>query len=140
MKETQKELTSFQAALHGLCPRCRTGQVFSGPAYGKKKQHMHDTCPHCGLRYEREPGYFYVAMFVSYALIVAELAAGCLAAYILMGQTENPWVYLGIALVISVGLSPVNFRYSRLILLHWLTPGLVYEPELDGRSGKPGDR
>ncbi|WP_353182240.1 DUF983 domain-containing protein [Parapedobacter lycopersici] len=135
--ETQKEITAAQAVVRGLCPRCRTGQVFSGPAYGRKRQLMLETCPHCELRYEREPGYFYVAMFVSYALIVAELVAACVAAYVLFGNTENPWVYTGVALVVGVGLSPVNFRYSRLILLHWLTPGLSYEPELAGKSNNP---
>lgn len=140
MKEIQKELTSFQAVVQGRCPRCRTGQVFSGPAYGRKRQHMHENCAHCTLRYEREPGYFYVAMFVSYALIVAELVVGCTAAYILLGKTENPWIYLGVALVIGVGLSPVNFMYSRLILLHWLTPGLSYEPELAGKGDQTSER
>src|SRR5690606_28453706 len=60
-------LTKNQAALKARCPRCRTGALFVGNTYGKGSQKMHANCPHCNLRYEREPGYFYVAMFVSYA-------------------------------------------------------------------------
>jgi uncharacterized protein (DUF983 family) len=30
--------------------------------------HMHDCCPDCGLRFNREPGYFLGAMYISYAL------------------------------------------------------------------------
>lgn len=139
MMETQKEMTTLQAAVQGRCPRCRTGHVFRGPVYGLKGQRMHETCPHCGLRYEREPGYFYVAMFVSYGMIVAELVAACVATYVLADGTENPWIYLGVALLIGIGLSPFNFRYSRLILLHWLTPGLSYQPEMV-RKGNDRDK
>jgi len=91
-KRREQELTSLQAAVQGRCPRCRTGNVFAGPMYGWKAQKMNETCPHCGVRYEREPGYFYVAMFVSYALIVAELVTVCVATYVITGNMENPWL------------------------------------------------
>ena len=42
------------------CPRCLEGAVFFG-FYA-----MNPTCPHCGLRFEREPGYFLGAMMVAY--------------------------------------------------------------------------
>jgi hypothetical protein len=29
---------------------------------------MHERCPVCGLKFEREPGYFVGAMYMSYAL------------------------------------------------------------------------
>lgn len=134
--QKEQEITSLQAAVQGRCPRCRTGNVFAGPMYGLKAQKMHETCPHCGVRYEREPGYFYVAMFVSYALIVAELVTVCVATYVITGNMENPWLYLAVAFITAIALSPFNFRYSRLILLHWLTPGLSYLPELSGDNKK----
>jgi len=31
---------------------------------------MHDRCPGCGLRFEREEGYFLGAMYISYALAI----------------------------------------------------------------------
>jgi uncharacterized protein (DUF983 family) len=34
------------------CPRCLQGQVFA------TLFRMHEQCPVCGLRFEREPGYF----------------------------------------------------------------------------------
>ena len=36
---------------------------------------MHDRCPNCGLRFHREPGYFLGAMYVSYGLALAVIAA-----------------------------------------------------------------
>lgn len=79
--------------------------------------------------YEREPGYFYSAMYVGYAFIVAELVTLGVGTSILTGST-NPWLYIIVMLSIVLILAPVNYRYSRVILLHWLTPGLRYRPEL----------
>ena len=44
------------------CPRCLQGPVFAGLF------HMHAQCPVCGLSFEREPGYFTGALYLSYGL------------------------------------------------------------------------
>ena len=36
---------------------------------------MHDRCPSCGLRFNREPGYFLGAMYISYALALVMIVA-----------------------------------------------------------------
>jgi hypothetical protein len=46
---------------------------------------MHERCSHCGLHYEREPGYWYVAMFVSYAFNVAEMVTFAVGLHMLNG-------------------------------------------------------
>lgn len=122
-------LTKNQAAVKALCPRCRTGSLFVGKTYGKGSQTMHRNCPHCNLRYEREPGYFYVAMFVSYAFSVAEMLIACLAVYLLTGIDDSFWLYLAVVMVVVVALAPFNFRYSRVVLMYWLTPGLKFAKE-----------
>ncbi len=120
--------SAIQAALQAKCSRCREGNMFTGKTYALKAQKMNETCPHCGLRYEREPGYFYVAMFVSYALAMAEMIAACVGFYFLTGYMEGPWPYLIATIGTVIVLSPLNYRYSRVILLYWLTPGLSYQP------------
>ena len=100
--------------------------------YGLRSQVMNKTCPHCGLTFEREPGYFYVAMLVSYAMFVAEMITLAIGINVLTGGSRNPWLYIGIILPAAFFLSPFNFRYSRVILLYWLTPDLHYHPELSG--------
>lgn len=127
--ESLKETSEWNAAIHARCPRCRTGAMFTGSAYGFKIQKMNESCPHCKLKFEREPGYFYVAMFISYAMNVAELITACVGTYLLTGNLDSPWLYLGVALATAVLLSPLNYRYSRVILLFWLTPGLRYTPD-----------
>ena len=132
IKDESKGLPVWPAFTHAQCPRCRRGDMFSTPMYDFGSQKMNKTCPHCGLEFEREPGYFYVAMLVSYAMFVAEMVALGIATNVLSGASHNPWLYIGIILTTGVLLSPFNFRYSRVILLYWLTPGLHYEP---GRRG-----
>lgn len=127
--EKDYTLSPIKAALKAKCPRCREGNMFTGKAYALKSQKMHEVCPNCGLRYEREPGYFYVAMFVSYALAMAEMIAACVGFYIFTGYMEGPWPYLIATIGTVIVFSPINYRYSRVILLYWLTPGLTYQPE-----------
>jgi uncharacterized protein (DUF983 family) len=121
------EVSQGYAALHAKCPKCRRGDMFVNKMYSFSSQKMNETCPHCGFRFEMEPGYFYVAMFVSYAFNVAEMITAAVAIYVLSGS-HNPWVYCGALLGITLILSPFNFRYSRVVLLYWLTPGLHYDP------------
>lgn len=120
--------SELNAALHAKCPKCRTGNMFANSMYGFGSQKMNKTCPHCGFTFEVEPGYFYVAMLVSYALNVALLVTLAVATYTLT-HSQNPWLYVGILLIVSILLSPVNFRYSKVILLFWLTPGVHFDPK-----------
>jgi uncharacterized protein (DUF983 family) len=74
---TSTKLATVRDVLRQRCPRCRTGSIFRYSIFrGFPK--MHDRCPVCDLRFDREPGYFLGAMYVSYGLgivIVALLAA-----------------------------------------------------------------
>jgi len=128
LKPQQKEPSQFNAALHAKCPRCRRGDLFANSMYGFRTQVMHKECSYCGLRYEREPGYFYVAMFVSYALTTIQMIAIGVLTYLITKEDDSPWIYMATIFTGIVLLSPFNYRYSRVILLYWLTPGLSYSP------------
>src|SRR6478672_8105938 len=125
----KRELSEIEGFIKAKCPRCRRGDLFTGSTYGLKLQKMHNKCDHCGLVYKREPGYFYVAMFVSYAMVVAEMVATGVVTYLITKNMESPWLYIGVTLATAVVFAPFNFRYSRVALLYWLTPGLHYSPE-----------
>lgn len=121
--------SEFKSALQCKCPKCRTGNMFAGKMYRFGGQTMLENCPHCGFHFEIEPGFFYVAMFVSYALNVAEMVTLAIATYLLTGNMESPLLYIFILLGVAFALWPFNFRYSRVILLYWLTPGLHFDPD-----------
>jgi len=116
------------------CPKCRVGRMFVGNAYGIRRQRMNDVCPHCGFRFEIEPGYFYAAMYVSYGLSMAQLIIVGLLTYELT-KSESPWVYLAVLVAAIVVFAPFNYRYSRLILLHYLTPKVKYNPKYEDELG-----
>lgn len=135
-EKTQSIPGELASAIEGKCPRCRTGNMFEGPLLSFKSKKMKTHCPHCNLKYEKEPGYFYVAMYVSYAFIVAELVAACIATYVFTKNLESPWLYLTVAVVASILFSPFNYRYSRIVLMYWLTPQFKFKEEyfLQGRE------
>ena len=132
-------ISKLQAVIQCKCPRCRKGPIFSGAIYSFKGQVTNEYCSFCNLRFEREPGFFYVAMFISYAMNVAEMITLSVAAYILGVDLtyENLWVYIGIIIVGVFLFAPINYRYSRVMLLHWLTPGLRYIPGIPQSDAKP---
>ncbi len=126
-----KPISKLQAVIECKCPRCREGAIFSGKIYSFKGQVTNEYCSVCNLRFEREPGFFYVAMFISYAMNVAEMISISVATYVLGIDLvyENLWIYVGIILLGVFLFAPFNYRYSRVFLLHWLTPGLGYAPK-----------
>ncbi|MFO0004725.1 MAG: DUF983 domain-containing protein, partial [bacterium] len=68
------------------CPRCHKGHLFinRNPYKWTNWDKMHNECGNCGLHYEREPGFFQGAMYVSYALGVA-VSVGVLLVDIAVG-------------------------------------------------------
>ncbi|MEO5912240.1 MAG: DUF983 domain-containing protein [Pelobium sp.] len=123
----QTDPSEFIAAIACKCPRCRNGNIFQGGMYSLKSQKMNENCSKCNLKFEREPGYFYVAMFISYAMNVIEIIATSVLTWLITGNLENPFLYMGIIFPVVLLLSPINYRFSRVILLYWLTPGLHYK-------------
>ena len=55
-----------------LCPRCRRGKIFRSSIY-RGFPGMHERCPICGLKFQREAGYFLGAMYISYGLALAAI-------------------------------------------------------------------
>jgi len=92
---------------------------------------MREKCPHCNLTFEIEPGYFYAAMYVSYAMNVAEAVTLAVATYVFTGNLSSPWLYLGVILGGCLLLAPFNYRYSRILMLYWLSPKIHYLSHLD---------
>lgn len=121
----------IKAIIHAKCPRCRRGAMFKTPMYGFASQKMYDTCPKCGLKYEIEPGYFYAAMYVGYAINVALAVTVGILTYLATGESESPWIYVATIFACSVAVAPMNFRYSRVILLHLMSPKIKYFPHYD---------
>jgi uncharacterized protein (DUF983 family) len=106
------------ALLQGKCPRCRKGNIFSFPVSNLTRfSVMNHECPVCGVRFEPEPGFYQGAMFVGYALSVASLVILSILLYFLGNPSE--WVYIGVISSFMVLVAPLNYRYSRILYLHF---------------------
>lgn len=78
---------------------------------------MNQECPECGASFEPEPGFYFGAMFVSYALNVVLFVVVGLTLYILLHPSD-------VVYVVTIGLAaflftPFFFRLSRILFLHW---------------------
>jgi hypothetical protein len=85
---------------------------------------MHEHCTNCNLKYERETGFFYGAMYASYAL-----TSGWFLLWFILYLTVLDWDTFYFALFIAITillLSPLAIRLSRLI---WLNLFFSYEDE-----------
>ncbi|MCU0324227.1 MAG: DUF983 domain-containing protein [Spirosomaceae bacterium] len=111
------------------CPRCHEGDLFKTSNPYVKTNEMHETCPHCGLRYERETGYFFGAMYVSYMLNIAVFVTFLIAYFLLLDQYISGAVLMGIYIGLTLVLNPIYSRLSRAI---WLNFWQGYEPEKRG--------
>ncbi len=93
------------------CPKCHEGHPF------RSLLTMHHACPVCGHVFEREPGYFVGAMYVSYALAIpAYLTVWGILGLLLPGWSDP--AILALALPLFVPLAPILFRYARIIWMH----------------------
>lgn len=118
----------MNAILAARCPRCHKGAMFVKPitAYPFLAE-MHEDCPYCGLHFEREPGFYQGAMYVGYALSVA-LVIACGIAVTVLADDAPAWVYVTVTVASALVLAPLNFRYSRVLMLH-LFGDVKFDPE-----------
>lgn len=68
------------------------------------------------MTFEPEPGFYFGAMFVSYALSVVLFAVIGITLYVLGNPAD--WVYLSAIILGAVLFTPFSFRYSRILFLY----------------------
>jgi hypothetical protein len=85
---------------------------------------MHERCPLCGLRYEREPGYFMGAMYISYALTLPPGVLLYLAIWYFSG-----WSHYKVLLATAVAFLPLVPPVVRLARVLWIYLDRGVDPE-----------
>ena len=99
------------------CPRCGVGRLYEKPFK------MYGNCSHCGLKFEREQGYFIGAMYINYAATVAIAVPGYFLLDAFTAMTINQQLALWVPFAVIFPL--VFFRHSRslwLVLDHFFNP------------------
>lgn len=116
MKKFQTKRNAIIETVTEKCPKCGTGNTFKKNNRLFKIPQMHPNCPSCGFKFEREPGYFIGAMYVSYGLavllgIVTFLSCSLMLPFVSIATKT------GITLFAILLFSKTNFKWSRLIYL-----------------------
>ena len=110
----------------GKCPQCHEGEFFVSHPYDLA--HLGDVreyCPHCGLKYAKEPGFYYGAMYVAYALGVATFVTFWVSFNLFFTNVAIGW-QIGIILIAIILLAPYLFSLSKII---WANMFISYKQE-----------
>ena len=120
--------STFYSILTVRCLRCHTGKMFpAGTLYSTKFMKMNNECASCGQPFEPEPGYYFGAMFVSYALNTALFVAVWLGLYLILDEVTT--TILIVALILTImGFLPLTFRWSRVL---WINIFVRYKGSAD---------
>lgn len=86
---------------------------------------MHERCPECDLKFEREPGYFLGAMYISYGLGIVFVAAVAAVVWYATGW----WITTDtiVAVLIFLPLAPTLTLFARVL---WIYLDQTVDPEL----------
>jgi len=84
----------------------------------KHKGGMYETCNHCGLKYTKEIGFWYGAMYVSYAVSVAIFVALWVATTVL-DPDMNIFTQMGIVIAGIFITAPYNYWFSRIMWINF---------------------
>lgn len=119
-QDRQRAMRLLGRGLRLRCPRCGARIRFRNWVM------MPERCARCGLRFEREQGYFIGAMYVNYALTVGIVVSG----YFLLER----WAHLSLTQQlllwgsVSILFPLLLFRHARVL---WLSFDYLFNPEPD---------
>ena len=107
------------------CPACHQTDVFitRNPFDFKDFHRMHDVCECCGEKYLKEPGFFYGAMYVSYALMVGLFMVSFAVNEFFIHISRLHYI-IGMS-VFMLSFMTYTFRISRLF---WLNFFIRFDP------------
>jgi uncharacterized protein (DUF983 family) len=105
----------WRAILGQRCPRCLEGKVYASLL------RMRDDCPTCSHHFEREPGYFLGAMYISYPLSIVVIGLSLWAITSLWPDMRLEWAVL-LTVPILIVCVPALVRWSRVLWMHWDPP------------------
>lgn len=121
--ELARKPSTLGSILQQRCPRCRMGRIFRYSIFrGFPK--MCERCSICDLKFEREPGYFLGAMYVSYGLGVLLMAPMALLVWYLTGWRITKVMICSVVLFLPF--APTIALFARVL---WIYLDQSVDPE-----------
>ena len=121
--------SKLYSILFNLCPKCHEGRFWKTNNPFKnillKNSESSISCDKCMIKYELEIGFWYGAMYISYAIGVALMLFlwGCL---VLLFPLINISLLISLVVIGILIFSPMNYHLSRLI---WVNIFIKYQPK-----------
>ncbi len=108
------------------CPRCQEGDFFVSTPYDLKRMgDIHVHCNICGLKYAKEPGFYYGAMYVAYALGVALFVTLWVSFNLFIPSLSTGW-QIAIIIFATIILAPYLYALSKII---WANMFIKYDQD-----------
>lgn len=117
--------TKLYSIVNFKCPVCHEGEFFQAHPYNLNRVgDLHENCPVCGAKYEKEIGFYTGAMYVSYAIGVAVCVSIWVAIMVLF---PGMGIITQIASIASLMLFGAPFFYA-LSKIIWANIFFHYDP------------
>lgn len=101
--------------LNSKCPHCHEGDFFSSKIYSIKNMgDIYDDCPVCGETYNPETGFYFGALYISYALGTSLFFTIWGSFNVLGIELEILHKIIGFS-IIWILLTPITHRFSKII-------------------------
>ena len=124
--QSSTKFSTLGSILRQRCPRCRRGKIFHYSVFrGLPK--MCERCSVCNLKFEREPGYFLGAMYISFGLALVTITVVAALLWALTGWAitkDTIW-----AVVLFLPLTPAITLFARVLWIY-LDQSIDPEPKL----------
>src|SRR5262245_11612656 len=102
-------VTLLGRALRLRCPLCGQGQLF------RRWLWMNECCPHCGVKFEREPGFFLGSIYINYGLTALIIAVAYPLLLFVWSVPERPLLFGAVAFTVLVPI--LIFPWARSLWL-----------------------
>ena len=123
-----KKGSKAYSIVNNKCPQCQEGDFYKSNPYDLKSfGDKFEVCTGCALKYEKEPGFFYGSLYITYAIGVAVFVAWWLIKTVLFPAMTIDAMVLWMVLIQFL-IAPVSLYYAKLI---WLNIFVSYNPNND---------
>jgi uncharacterized protein (DUF983 family) len=121
--KTAAQMSTLSALLRQMCPQCRAARIFRRSIFTGFPR-MWECCPNCGLKFEREQGYFLGAMYISYGLaLITIVVIGLLLWACTLWPVQKITLW---AILLFLPLAPMLTLFSRVL---WIYLDRAIDPE-----------
>lgn len=118
MKQTSNSKENlFFSILNEMCPNCRKSAVYYPTKSIFHMPEMKVKCDNCNYKFDREPGYFLGAMYISYAIAVFLGITTFVLVYFLFPNLSFNWI-ITILSFVMIAAAKKNYKLSRIIYIH----------------------